>query len=42
MMTNFRRTFFPTPEEQIQDLEMILRVHEGQRCEPDEEVTDGH
>lgn len=30
MMTNFRRTFFPTPEEQIQDLEMILRVHEGQ------------
>lgn len=30
MTASFRRTFFSTPEEQIQDLEMILRLHAEQ------------
>ena len=30
MMASFRRTFLPTPEEQIQDLEMVLRLHTEQ------------
>ena len=27
MIASFRRTFLPTPEEQIEDLEMVLRFH---------------
>lgn len=30
MIASFRRTFLPTPEEQIQDLEMILKLHTEQ------------
>ena len=29
-MASFRRTFLPTPEEQIHDLEMVLRLHTEQ------------
>lgn len=30
MIASFRRTFLPTPEEQIEDLEMVLRFHTEQ------------
>ena len=30
MIASFRRTFLPTPEEQIQEYEMVLRMHTEQ------------
>ena len=41
MTASLRRTFSPTPEEQIQDLEMILRLHAEQigRCSTCERHT---
>lgn len=30
MIASFRRTFLPTPEEQIQEYEMVLRLHAEQ------------
>lgn len=30
MIASFRRTFLPTPEEQIEDFEMVLRFHTEQ------------